>query len=203
MPTLLLDEDLADSLRRQRRERGGDRWDEVWDGVYVMSPLPNNEHQGVSGKLCSLLTLFVELRDLGRVFPGVNVSDREDWTTNFRCPDIAVYLAGNPAENRDTFWLGGPDLAVEIISKGEDPHAKLGFYAKAGTRELLVVNRRPWRLELFRLDDGTLQPVSTSTVEGGETLTSETVPFTWRLAAGAERPVIETTCTETGQRWDV
>jgi hypothetical protein len=30
--------DLA-HLIRERRESGGDRYDEVWDGVYVMSPL--------------------------------------------------------------------------------------------------------------------------------------------------------------------
>ncbi len=26
-------------LIRQRRDSGSDRWDEVWDGVYVMPPL--------------------------------------------------------------------------------------------------------------------------------------------------------------------
>ena len=36
--------DLA-HLIRERRECGGDRYDEVWDGVYVMSPLADNEHQ--------------------------------------------------------------------------------------------------------------------------------------------------------------
>ena len=36
--------DLA-HLIRERRESGGDRYDEVWDGVYVMSPLADNEHQ--------------------------------------------------------------------------------------------------------------------------------------------------------------
>ena len=32
-------------LIRERRECGGDRYDEVWDGVYVMSPLADNVHQ--------------------------------------------------------------------------------------------------------------------------------------------------------------
>ena len=36
--------DLA-HLIRELRECGGDRYDEVWDGVYVMSPLADNEHQ--------------------------------------------------------------------------------------------------------------------------------------------------------------
>jgi hypothetical protein len=32
-------------LVRQRRVTGADRFDEVWDGVYVMAPLADNEHQ--------------------------------------------------------------------------------------------------------------------------------------------------------------
>ena len=203
MPTLLLDEDLADSLRRQRQECGGDRWDEVWDGVYVMSPLPNNQHQTIGFKLAAAMDSVIGRDGRGQVFPGVNVTDREDnWEKNFRCPDVAVYLAGNPSVDRDTHWFGGPDLAVEIISRGEDPHAKLGFYAAVGTRELLVVNRRPWRLELFRLHGGTLREVGISTVEDGKTLASAAVPFTWRLVARQDRPFIETVCVETGQKWD-
>jgi hypothetical protein len=34
-------------LVRQRRDSGADRFDEVWDGVYVMAPLADNEHQSL------------------------------------------------------------------------------------------------------------------------------------------------------------
>ena len=204
MAALLIDRELEDRLRREREESGAARWDEVWDGVYVMSPLPNNQHQGIAGRLHLILGSVIELTGRGRVFPGVNVSDQpRHWKKNYRCPDVAVYLNANPAEDRDTHWLGGPDLAVEIISPDEDPHAKLDFYAKVGTRELLIVNRDPWRLELHRLDGGELKRVGISTVEGGETLASQAVPFTWRLTAGEKRPVIAMTCTESGQVWDV
>ena len=40
------------SLIRDRRESGGDRYDEVWDGVYVMSPLADNEHQQLGIRPC-------------------------------------------------------------------------------------------------------------------------------------------------------
>ena len=34
----------------------------------------------------------------GVVFAGCNVTDREDdWMQNYRCPDVAVFLKGNPA----------------------------------------------------------------------------------------------------------
>ncbi|HEX6985520.1 MAG TPA: Uma2 family endonuclease, partial [Planctomycetaceae bacterium] len=192
-------------LRRRREEAGEDRWDEVWDGVYVMGALPNDEHQGIVGWLTTILTLTVELNGLGVVRPGVNVSDRpEHWKENYRCPDVVVYLKDNPAENRGTHWFGGPDLAAEVVCPGEDPHAKLDFYAKVGTRELLVVDRDPWRLELFRLTNDELKRVGLSEVSDGrpgEVLASEVVPFTWRLVPGDGRPRIEATYIETGQTW--
>jgi hypothetical protein len=51
--------DLA-HLIRERRECGGDRYDEVWDGVYLMSPLadrdqaPRTEVSQAEGNLCWL-----------------------------------------------------------------------------------------------------------------------------------------------------
>ena len=45
MATVIMDERLADRLREERKAAGSDRWDEVWEGTYMMAPLPNNEHQ--------------------------------------------------------------------------------------------------------------------------------------------------------------
>ena len=100
------------------------------------------------------------------VFPGVNVSDREvKWTKNYRCPDVAVFLPGNPAKDRGTHWFGGPDFAVEVISPTTGPGKKFAFYAKVGVRELLLVDRKPWALELYRLQDGVLKLVGKSIPE--------------------------------------
>ena len=45
MTTVILDEALAERLKADRAQRGGDRYDEVWEGVYMMAAMPNNEHQ--------------------------------------------------------------------------------------------------------------------------------------------------------------
>ncbi len=205
MTALVWDPDLVRDLRRRRKKSGADRWDEVWDGVYVMSPLPNLQHQEVVGRIYAALSGVIDYGGRGRVFPGVNVSDQpKRWKRNYRCPDVAVYLPKNPAQARDTYWFGGPDLAVEVVSPGEDPHAKLDFYAKVGTRELLVIDRDPWRLELFRLAGDRLAVVGVSEIVSsgeGEMLASSAVPFSWRLVPGSERPRIEITGTETGQVW--
>src|SRR5690349_19077675 len=107
-------------LIAQRRAMGGDRFDEVWEGDYVMAPIADNEHQGLAGRL---VAAFVQLLGNDRqvhVLPGTNVTDREtDWEQNYRCPDVAVFLPGTSAQDRGSHWLGGPDFAVEILSPGD------------------------------------------------------------------------------------
>ena len=167
-----------------------------------MSPLPNNEHQRFLNRLCSIFEDVIGRTGRGAVYPGVNVSDRvEGWTQNFRCPDAAVYLAGNPAVDRDTYMHGGPDLAVEIVSPGDDPLAKLAFYAAVGTRELLIVRRAPWSLELFRLLDGRLDPAGRVDVDTLAVLTCETLGLRLRLVPGRARPEVEVTDAAGGRVW--
>src|SRR4051812_16753222 len=163
MATLIREPALEQRVRAERKASGLDRWDEVWEGTYVMAPLPNDEHQDLQSELVTVLKLSVGWPGLGDVRGGVNVSDREiDWTQNFRCPDVVVFLKGTKAQNRDTFWLGGPDFAVEIVSPNDASRDKLAFYASVGVRELLIVDRDPWQLELFRLDGDALRVVGRS-----------------------------------------
>jgi len=188
----------------QRRAAGADRWDEVWDGEYMLMPLPNDEHQDLVGSFNTALYLGVQMKGLGKVRPGVNVSDQhDDWTHNYRCPDVVVYLNESQAENRDTYWLGGPDFAIEIVSPKDRTRDKLEFYASVGMRELLIVDRDPWQLELYRLIDGMLEPVGTSTSDSSDSLSSEVVPFEFALQPGGERPSIRITHRQTKEHWQV
>ena len=204
MVALVLDSLLEEELLAHRRACRGDRYDEVWEGVYVMTPLANNEHQELVGRLAHVLVAVVNDAGSGRAFPGCNVSDREDdWTKNYRCPDAAVFLKGTRATDRDTHWFGGPDFAVEITSPHDRTREKFDFYAAVGTRELLIVDRDPWALELYRLDGGDLRLVGRSTVEQSAVLAREVLPLSWRLIGGDERPRIEVLHADGVQRWTV
>ena len=202
MATLICDREIERRLIAHRRRLGQDKFDEVWNGVYVMSPLANDEHQDIAGSLYALFREVVQASGLGVARPGINVTDRrQDWRKNFRCPDVAVFLNGTSASNCDTHWFGGPDLAVEVVSKKDRSKKKLGFYAKVGTRELLIVDRSPWSLGLYRLADGVLQPVGQTTVQSGEWLASQVMPLSFRLIAGVERPRIEVRHSDGRQTW--
>lgn len=204
MDLLLTQQDTIRRIIRRRRRLGLDHKDEVWNGRYIVMPDPDNVHQEFVAELIFILTLVVTRAGLGRAYPGGNISDREDkWTANYRVPDVTVFLNDNPAENRNTHWLGGPDLAVEIVSENDKSRKKLDFYASVGTRELLIIDRDPWQIELFRLSGGELVSVGTSIVASNSLLTSEVVPLRFRLITGETRPQIEALHVDGVQRWTI
>jgi Uma2 family endonuclease len=195
MTILVCEPSDCERLIAQRQALGHDRYDEVWDGVYVMAPLANNEHQLLALDIAHILKLAVGTEQ-GLVFAGVNVSDRtDDWKQNYRCPDVAVYLADNPAQDCDSHWLGGPDRAEEIVSPGDRSRAKLDFYAKVGTRELLIVDRDPWSLELYVLKRKKLKLVGRSSLEEPRSLESTVLPLSFQLTAGKTRPLVKVSRT--------
>jgi Uma2 family endonuclease len=204
MSTLIRNPDFEEQLRAERHARGLDRWDEVWEGVYVMPPYPNDEHQEIQAAFVGIFQLCVKWAGLGEVRAGVNVSDRiDDWSKNYRCPDVAVFLNGTTAKNLQTHWLGGSDFAIEIVSPDDSSRDKLDFYASVGVRELLIIDRAPWKLELYRRTGGQLVEVAQSVSTAPDKIVSQVVPFSFRLIAGGARPSIEVTHSDGVQRWVV
>jgi Uma2 family endonuclease len=201
---MVLSPNTVKQILRQRQESGACRWDEVWDGEYIVMPEPDNLHQEIVTLLSTFFLLALDMGRLGRVLAGTNVTDQEeDWTHNYREPDVAVFLNGTAARNMRTHWLGGPDFAVEVISPQDWSRKKRDFYAKVGTRELLYVDRDPWALELYRLQEGELVPVSTSTPDRPEAIASAVLPLSFRLVAGEGRPRIEVVHNDGVQRWTI
>ena len=204
MATLIHDRDIERDIIVRRRRLGQDRFDEVWNGVYFMAPMANDEHQDVSGSLYSLFREVVQEAGLGVARPGVNLTDRTDnWKKNYRVPDVAVFLNGTAAINFKTHWFGGPDLAIEVVSKKDRTKKKLGFYGKVGTRELLIVDRFPWSLSSYRLSGEELELVASTSLETDVWLELQVLPLKLRLIAGVDRPRIEVRQNDGEKNWIV
>lgn len=205
MPVYLTDPDLEEQLKAEREVSGGDRYDEVWDRVTFMPPLANIEHQALGTDLAIVYHLAVGEAVRGRVFAGgVNISDREDnWKHNYRCPDVSIFLPENPARDCGTHWWGGPDFATEIVSRWHRTREKLPFYASIRVRELLVVDRDPWALELHRLEQGQLLSVGKTDLNHPSILISTVLPLTFGLLPGIPRPRIEVRHQDGVRRWEV
>jgi Uma2 family endonuclease len=202
MDVLITDPAFFRKLIRRRRESRVDRFDEIWDGVYVVSPLPTDEHQKVCGDIFIAVEMTIGQTGLGEVRFGSPVSDLENkWSQNFRLPDVAAFLPGGPGICKKSHWFGGPDFAVEVISPHDRSRKKFDFYAKVGVKELLLVDRKPWALELYRLQEGVLVLVGKSDLEHPNVLASEVLPLSFRLIETDPRPRIDIAHSDDVQRW--
>jgi hypothetical protein len=201
-PAMVMDSHLAERLIAERAASGADRYDEVWEGLYVMNPLADDDHQELVQGFSSVFQIVIVWTGLGKVRPGVNLSDRdEDWVLNYRAPDVAVFLNDCPARNLFTHWQGGPDFLIEILSRGDRSREKLDFYAQLKVREVLLVDRSPWALELYRLKRRRLVRVGLSTLKKPARLESSVLPVAFRLLASEPRPQVEVTHQDGKQRW--
>jgi len=184
MATLVTDSVLEQRLREERKASGADRFDEVWEGIYDMPPMPNDEQQEIVSRLAAVFQMVVGWDSPDKVYAGVNVSDREEsWTTNYRVPDVAVFRSGTVAKDCGSHWFRGPDLAVEVVSRGDRPREKLLFYEAIGTKEVWSLERDPWRLEVFRLEGSSLISSGTTGPDSTDPLESSELPITIRLKA--------------------
>jgi hypothetical protein len=202
MALLVLDPIEEKRLKAEREACEAARYDEVWEGVYVMAPLANNEHQDVQLGLAAAFKAAVGWDSSARVHAGANVSDREDdWEHNYRIPDVVVVFPGGAARDCGTHWCGGPDFCVEIASRGDRNREKIDFYASIGVRELLLIDRDPWKLEMFRATGSRLQSVGRSDATTSDLLASDVVPVAFRLVLAGARPKIEVIHRDGVQRW--
>jgi Uma2 family endonuclease len=202
MSLLVCDPKESERLIAERKASGLDRFDEVWEGVYVMPPIANNEHQALATRIGGILQPLVPWPDEGTVFVGVNISDRiEGSEYNYRVPDVAVFLKNNPARDCGTHWCGGPDWLTEIVSPRDRSRDKFDFYSKVAVREILIVDRDPWLLELYHNQGGDFHLVGSSTLEQPLLLASTVFPLVFSLCPGGIRPVILVATSDGKQQW--
>jgi Uma2 family endonuclease len=191
MTVLIADSEVAEQVIAERRAKGWDRKDEVWDGVYIITPGPNVEHQEIVSNLVGAFRDVVHPPKGGKVFPGLNLSDQlEDWTFNYRCPDVAVFLAGNKAQVLEAYIFGPADFLIEIVSPDDKSRDKLEFYAELGVRELLIIDRYPWSLELYRHNGSELVLAGQSSLSQSEVFASNILPISFQLLPAEPRPEI-------------
>ncbi len=191
-------------LIEERLSWGGGKKDEVWEGIYHMSPDPTNSHQRFILRLCNAFGSALD-QPQAIVQPGGNVSDRnKQWYKNYCCPDVIVILPSNSIQDRKTHYLGGPDFVVEVLSEGDDSVEKLPFYAKVGTREVLHVHPDTKELTLFSLRDGTMHSVGTSSIAAPNIVTSSVLPVNFQVLGDSAKPILRVQHTAKPEaRWEI
>ncbi|SRR5216683_4047150 len=202
---LILDEDLIREFIQDRRERGVDGFDEVWEGVYIVPPLATIPHQKLSTALTVILYTVMTLEGKGDALGGANVSDRRfGWKRKFRAPDVVLVLTPGRAVDCNTHWMGGPDFLVEVQSPGDETDEKIPFYGQIGVQELLIVHRDTRQLRLYRHNGTELVQVKPSDFQGGKWLVSAVVPLAFRRRMLRSGPLTEVQRTDgTPGNWTI
>ena len=158
MAVMVLDPYVEEQMLAERAGSDGDQYDEVWEGVYIVTPLPNDEHQEIVSA-----TGFDSSGShrLARAWQGS--SRRESQRPGRRLEaELPRARRGRVSPRHEGRQLrhalaGAADFLVEIISPGERTREKIPFYSSLGVVELLIVDRDPWTLELYRQQNGQLE----------------------------------------------
>lgn len=136
---------------------GDDSTRSEWvDGeVFAYMP-PRDEHQIILGFLYTLLNLYSDLKELGRV--QIAPFEVKLWEGGpSREPDLIFASKSNLENFSSKRFSGAPDLAVEIISPSSlyiDRNDKFREYERAGVREYWLIDARAEhkRADFYRLD---------------------------------------------------
>ena len=125
-----------------RKNVGADQWDEMWEGVLHMPPPPNVGHQDLEGSLEAYLRRYWTPASGGKVYHQIALTpSAAGWTKNYRVPDLVLLLPQRFAIDRNEYFEGAPDVAVEIHSPGDEAYEKLPFYAELGVPEVWIIHR--------------------------------------------------------------
>jgi Uma2 family endonuclease len=184
----------------QRRKLGHDLYDECWDGVWHMPPMPSIEHHRIERELSIVLTEAVDRPKLGRVFHEVNVADPEKRLQDFRVPDLAVVLPESYPKIQDVLISGSPEFIVEIYSPGDESYEKLPWYFDQGAIEVLIIHRDTKAFALYRRQEGGF-------VEAGASpspVDSQLLPLRFELVEGSGSPRLRITHRENPDlHWEI
>jgi Uma2 family endonuclease len=136
----------------QRKRTGSDQWDEMWDGVLHMPPVPNRDHQDFEWALEAYLRIHWARPRKAKVYHQINLAAPGGWPEkNYRIPDLVVLTPERFDIDHNEYFEGAPDVVVEIHSSGDEAYEKLEFYQELGVPEAWIIDRDTKEPEVYVL----------------------------------------------------
>lgn len=133
MKTVILDPlpEEVGALIERRRRLGLDRYDEVWEGVYHMTPGPSGRHAYLDRQLAIVLEPYAEAAGL----IGTSAFNLGNGPDDFRVPDGGYHRTMPTGA-----WIPTVAIVIEILSPGDETFDKFEFYGRHGVEEIIVVD---------------------------------------------------------------
>lgn len=129
---------------------------EIIEGVLYVAAAPIYDHQFSVFELAAELRGFVKPRRLGVVI-GAPFDIRLPGVADPVEPDVVFFKAGNEPKAGDKYFMGPPDLVVEVLSPSTsrlDRKVKFDAYQKAGIPEYWLVDPRMRSIVVYSLNVG-------------------------------------------------
>ena len=118
--------------------------DELSRGRLVREPRPGNTHGQIVAEITYLLRSYLEHSSVGRVITEAGFLLSPSPLT-IRGPDVA-FVRNERLQSTTSFFEGGPDLAIEVVSPSNRPGEllqKVGEFLSGGTEVVWVVYPQP------------------------------------------------------------
>jgi hypothetical protein len=145
----------VEAVIARRHALGLDRYDEVWEGEYHMTPGPSGPH----AVLDHALALFLGPRAKTAGLVGTSAFNL-GLPNDYRVPD-----GGYHRELPTGTWVPTAAVVVEIVSADDETYEKFGFYARRA-EELIVVDPTKRTVECYVSDGQNLVTSDRSTMLG-------------------------------------
>jgi Uma2 family endonuclease len=143
---------VVEAWLEERRAKGLDGFDEVWEGEYVVVPMAHPRHGLVDQQVAVILDPLARAAGL-IVSSPLNLGHPD----NYRVPD-RVLLRTTPT----TTYVATAALVVEVVSPDDRSRRKLDFYAAREVDEVVLVDPCRRSVELFGREQGRMVPRSRS-----------------------------------------
>lgn len=128
------------------------------DGEVITMYSASTRHQEIIGFLQTIMRIFVETHNLGRVFSAPYAMKLEKERRG-REPDLLFVSRERNHLIEPTFLNGAADLVVEVVSPesvGRDRGEKFVEYESAGVREYWLIDYERKRAEFYELEENGL-----------------------------------------------